>query len=55
LKVILNIGVLLNLDFAVESMMRISNAKQVSISGYFLAYEIVSYFEVKKIFLKTLL
>ncbi len=35
-------------DFAFEIVMRISNAMQVSVPGYFLAEEIVIYSEVKK-------
>ncbi len=37
-----------NPDFAFEIVMRISNAMQVGVSGYFLAEEIVIYFEIKK-------
>jgi len=38
----------LNPDFAVEIVMRVSNAIQIGISRYFLNEEIVNYLEVKK-------
>jgi len=37
-----------NSYFIVKFVMRVLNKIQVSVSGYFLAEEIVSYFEVKK-------
>jgi len=38
----------LNPDFAVEIVMRVSNAIQIRVSGYFLDERIVYYFESKK-------
>lgn len=38
----------LNPDFAVEIVARVSNTKQISVSGYFLDEIIVNYFEFKK-------
>jgi len=37
-----------NPDFAVEIVARVSNTKQIRVSGYFLDERIVNYFEFKK-------
>jgi len=37
-----------NPDFAVEIAARVSNTKQIRVSGYFLEERIVNYFEFKK-------
>ncbi len=41
-------NILLNPDFAVEIVMRVSNTRQIGVSGYFVAEEIVIYFKIKK-------
>jgi len=39
---------LFNPDFAVEIVARVSNTKQIRVSGYFLDERIMNYFEFKK-------
>jgi hypothetical protein len=41
-------GLFFNPDFAVEIVARVSNTKQIRVSGYFLDEIIVNYFEFKK-------
>jgi len=43
------VTVLFKSIFAAEIVMRLPNVTQVSVSGYFLAEKIVSYFEVKNV------